>query len=885
MKKFSLKKDRRLLFCAFVIPLLLMAMVYAAEDVWPFGEKSVLVLDLNGQYVYYFEALRRVIREGGSLIYSWSRALGGEFLGIFAYYLASPFSLITALFPDGAMTEALLTIILLKVGAMGASMAFYLSRREKNDPVKIVIISTMYALSSYAVVQAHNTMWIDALIYLPLITYGIEQLIKKGRFRLFIVSLALCLMANYYIGYMVCIYTAIYFIFYYIAYAEKDENNFYLEKGHFIKSLLRITAASVVAVSLAAWILLPAYTSLTFGKTTFSNPSFTPDLKFDPLDFVTKFFIGSYDTVEPSGLPFVYCGTLMPILLAAYFFSKKFSARKKIMYGALLSVFAVSFATTTLDLVWHGFQNPNWLNYRYSFMFIFIALVMSYDAMCYIEHTDFHKITAAVVFMIILSFILQKLNYDNIGKACVIGTLVACAALLLALHAVRYGYLERGGVLILAVVVSVEMFSGAVLNTSALDADVTVSKRDSYNTFIDRLTPSVESIKMQDSGFYRTEKTVHRKTNDPLALDFYGLSNSTSTLNSAQIDFLAMMGYSSKSHWSKYLGGTPLSDSLLGIKYIITDRQFVNSPYHFFEEDAPNNLYTYINPYALPVAFCVNDSVRDLNFSSYETPFEFMNDMVTAMLGRTETVEIFSELEIEATETENLTNSFVSDHIKYTPNDETADSRITYTVTAQNTENVYVYVPTKYPRECDLSVNTYSKATYFGNETMRIVDVGSYKEGEKLRISFKLNDDCLYVKNGCTKYFYYLDTKLFNEIMPQLSNSGCEITEHSDTFLSGEVNVSSGDNTLFTTIPYDEGWQIYIDGERVQTFKTVDTLLAAQISEGTHKVELYYRPSCLRNGIIISVSGAVIFAVTIALECHMRRKKKKTDIISVDIRH
>ena len=30
------------------------------------------------------------------------------------------------------------------------------------------------------------------------------------------------------------------------------------------------------------------------------------------------------------------------------------------------------------------------------------------------------------------------------------------------------------------------------------------------------------------------------------------------------------MGYSSKSHWSKYLGGTPVSDSLLGIKYILT---------------------------------------------------------------------------------------------------------------------------------------------------------------------------------------------------------------------------------------------------------------------------------------------------------------------------
>ncbi|MBQ3205577.1 MAG: hypothetical protein IJB37_03400, partial [Peptococcaceae bacterium] len=42
-------------------------------EIYPFGDESVLVLDLNGQYVYYFENLRDAFWGNGSLLNSWSR--------------------------------------------------------------------------------------------------------------------------------------------------------------------------------------------------------------------------------------------------------------------------------------------------------------------------------------------------------------------------------------------------------------------------------------------------------------------------------------------------------------------------------------------------------------------------------------------------------------------------------------------------------------------------------------------------------------------------------------------------------------------------------------------------------------------------------------------
>ena len=68
----------------FVIPVILIYLLYLAREIHPFGDGSVLILDLNAQYVYFFEALRDFVHGDASLLYSFSRALGGEFVGIYA---------------------------------------------------------------------------------------------------------------------------------------------------------------------------------------------------------------------------------------------------------------------------------------------------------------------------------------------------------------------------------------------------------------------------------------------------------------------------------------------------------------------------------------------------------------------------------------------------------------------------------------------------------------------------------------------------------------------------------------------------------------------------------------------------------------------------------
>ena len=357
------KRDGSFLIWSFFLSFAVMLLIYVAIDVYPFGKNSVLVLDLNGQYVQFFAGLRAILHGDGSLLYSFSRSLGGEFLGIYTYYLASPLSWLVAIFPEKNLLEALLLMFALKSGLAGLNFGAFLHYSRRPPKTLTVALSVLYAVSSYVVVMQHNTMWIDGLMLLPLLMLGLERLIKYKKPILYTVTLAVTLLANYYIGYMICIFTALYF-FYFMFAGRNEEINPRGERRFFLATLLRVGVYTLIGVAIAALLILPAYYSLTFGKTDFSTADFSFKAKFDIIDFIAKMFPGAYDTVRPEGLPWVYSGVIALILLPLYFIAGKIPVREKIASAILLFLLFASMYINPIDILWHGGQAPNWLNYQ-----------------------------------------------------------------------------------------------------------------------------------------------------------------------------------------------------------------------------------------------------------------------------------------------------------------------------------------------------------------------------------------------------------------------------------------------------------------------------------------------------------------------------------------
>jgi hypothetical protein len=99
-----------------------------------------------------------------------------------------------------------------------------------------------------------------------------------------------------------------------------------------------------------------------------------------------------------------------------------------------------------------------------------------------------------------------------------------------------------------------------------------------------------------------------------------------------------------------------------------------------------------------------------------------------------------------------------------------------------------------------------------------------------------------------------------------------------DDNIFGTMTTAAKDQTVLTTIPYDEGWQVYVDGERVEIYETLDALMAFNIAEGgEHTVEMKYMPTVYKLGIILSTVAIITFLALVVIDFILKKTlfKKK----------
>ena len=346
---------------------------------------------------------------------------------------------------------------------------------------------------------------------------------------------------------------------------------------------------------------------------------------------LVKFLPGSYDTFEPAGIPFLYCGLLSLILLPVYFVSRKISPREKVASAAIVAFLIFSLIFNPVDLVWHGFSAPNWLNGRYSFLLCFFILVLAYKAFGNIKSVSEKFLLVVMALLLLFVAVAEKFELESFinsdSKLLTLGCvwfsivfLIATLVLLCLRVRIKNPKTTRNVSAVLAALICLEVFCNGVVCFMQIHEDVHFTSYSGYQNFIGGLRPVVEEVKEYDGGFYRMEKTYFRKTNDNMALNIRGLSGSASTLNKETIQFLNKMGYSSKSHWSKYLGGNPVSDSLLGLKYLIAESAGnLDDYYEIYATDPENSYLAYYNPYALSLAYGVDEDILDFPLGFVET--------------------------------------------------------------------------------------------------------------------------------------------------------------------------------------------------------------------------------------------------------------------------
>ena len=106
-------------------------------------------------------------------------------------------------------------------------------------------------------------------------------------------------------------------------------------------------------------------------------------------------------------------------------------------------------------------------------------------------------------------------------------------------------------------------------------------------------------------------------------------------------------------------------------------------------------------------------------------------------------------------------------------------------------------------------------------------------------------------------YNYYLNNKL-------------TISEFKENYILASANLEK-DLTIYTSIPYDKGWEVYVDGEQVETFKIGNALLGFDLNKGNHEITLKYEIPYLNTCLLIS---GISLIGTILINIDFKKKKK-----------
>ncbi len=294
---------------SFVMAFILYGIIFAICGFAPFGSKTVLTWDLNGQYVAYLSYFRRTILEKDFSFYTQEIVLGGGTIGLWAYYLLSPFNLILLFFDTVDLPIGISVILLLKHAVSALTMYlywFYRYQRRSVEKIKEpiekrqmigIVFACIYALSGYAINMQFNLMWIDGMILLPVLCMGLERLVHEGKTGLTVTALWLSVVTNFYIGYMLWVFSGLYFIFLLIETGEIKKRKIW---GKYIGS-------AILAAGMGMALILPLLYSLSISKMS--------DISI--VEKVIEKFSGK------STVLLLIAAVLCCVLAAAFFFRKK----------------------------------------------------------------------------------------------------------------------------------------------------------------------------------------------------------------------------------------------------------------------------------------------------------------------------------------------------------------------------------------------------------------------------------------------------------------------------------------------------------------------------------------------------------------------------------
>ena len=584
----------------FAIPCVGMLFVMLISHYAPFGKYSMLYSDMYHQYYPFFVAFRNALRSGSGLLYTWSVGLGMDYLGLIAYYLASPLNLVSVLLPEKWLLGYFSLRVPIKLGLAGLFFSLFLKEVFHKDDLSIALFGGLYGLCAWALGYQWNVMWLDTFALLPLVVLGEVKLLRDKKVVLYTVSLFFSVFSNYYIGLFTCFFVFFLFFIYEICRWGGWKK--------FFCDLLRIGLFSAIAIGMTAILTVPALFAL--GTTQSSVNKFPTSFRLniakehtflgllDAMRQVAGNMGGSLEPTFKEGLPNVYCGIISVFLMMLYLLARQVKTRDKVCAAVLLTFFNVSFIIRQLDYIWHGFHFTNMIPYRFSFLYSFVVLYMAYRAWLLRREFSTKQILAAALLaagvLACSNDLTKTVELTLFGGTMefplyFVYNLVFLVLYLLAMlsgnaiepipeeaepkeaariRAENNRQRRRSSALVLTVV-CVEL----IANLICFGLYFPGTGISDYPKGTDKTASVIRYMKEREKNnlCFRAETTHSQTLNDGALNNYNGVSAFTSSANVKTTLFMQALGYGAKNTYNRYLfeESSPVSNLFLNLKYMI----------------------------------------------------------------------------------------------------------------------------------------------------------------------------------------------------------------------------------------------------------------------------------------------------------------------------
>ncbi|WP_268912982.1 YfhO family protein [Lentilactobacillus sp. SPB1-3] len=871
-----MKSKKLVYFLSFLIPLLIVSGYFIFRSFAPFGSSSVLTVDLGQQYVDFFAFYKHaMLNDPSSILYSFQKALGGNMLGTWSYYLMSPLNLIFLLFPMKLLPAAIGIVTILKYSLSGLTFSIFLVHRFKEKSLSVITFSVSYALMGWMVANQLNLLWLDAVILLPLIFLGLEKLMHKKWSPLFIISMAAMLMINYYMAYMIAIFTTLYLLLFTIPLVKSFTE--------YLKHMMRYIGNFLIAVLLSAWITVPTFIALQNSKVAYSSNELKFKFEYNPLLMIGKFINGSFDFKQmPNGTPNLFVASLVIFAFIYFFVSPRTSKIDKILSLGLTAFFILSMCFNPLDIFWHAFQLPVWYSYRFAYIFSFWMIVIAYKAYLSIVHEGLNRraliISSGIIALGLLYILVNLSKFEYLSTdAFTFGVIyvVATIALISIQDIIPTVRILQLGLLIL---VSGEMSLNLVNSLN----NISYLSSSDYTKFAQMTEQSTDILKQRDHNFYRVGKTFQRSKNDALTAGYNGGSNFSSTLENNVSKFYGDMGNPNGDAFVVYTNPTLFTDSLLGFKYLITENPFATkssntifntltnlntnrpelSAYNLIDRNA--YLDTYQNQNALPLVFRSNLKNTHPKYQN-DDPITYQNELANSfgMTGNLLTeISPYDFTAENATPVNSLNNAIINKKLLL------KKAYIGAKIKIKAHSSLYMTINEQTPvRDISITTNGVKIKQFTPFKHSVIVNIGNSSNHTKI---FDMNISTTKQNIWLSSIkFYQLNQQKLANWAAKIKQDSVKINQTNSTHIV--ANFKHQDNkTIVTSIPYDSGWHAEIKNKTVPIHKWANTFIYVNNPGGAKTVKFSYRPQGLLLGIVISCITLIITLTSTAI---VRRRK------------